>query len=32
MEVDMDGKWTRFEINDGGTNTSPAADEGTGIA
>ncbi|MGN0101632.1 hypothetical protein [Dietzia sp. CH92] len=30
MEVDMDGKWTRFEINDGGTNTSPAADEGTG--
>lgn len=24
MEVDMDGKWTRFEINDGGTNTSPS--------
>ena len=30
MEVDMNGAWTRFEINDGGTNTSPAADEGTG--
>ena len=24
MEVDMDGKWTRFDINDGGTNTSPS--------
>ena len=32
MEVDMDGKWTRFEINDCGTNTSPAAGEGTGVA
>lgn len=32
MEVDMDGKWTRFEVNDGGTNTSPAAEPGTGTA
>ena len=30
MQVDMDGERTHFESNDGGTNTSPAAEPGTG--
>lgn len=25
MQVDMDGEWTRFDISDGGTNTSPSS-------